>query len=166
MRRLCGPVTKNWRNFQLRCSGLQAARHCFDGLQWVPGIFRVQQMENASPVFYRTSYGQSSSQPPAHLRTNGNRGHHKDWLRGPGYAADTTESPGAAFKNMRAARNMLQQRAVIHGKTGWENVTAANGLKSTARPAKAAVHRCLPDFAASSATRLALPQMRNCNGTA
>src|ERR1041384_2437587 len=157
--RHCGLTRKDGRAFHPRCNGLPVTRHCAGGPQPIPGILRAQEMENAFPDFSQTIF-------ILNLRTPGGNANHKDSLRGSAYVIDTMESLGAVFRKTRAARNMLQQTADTHGKSEWENVTVTSGLKSTASPAKAAVHRYLPDFAASIATRVALPQITNCKITA
>jgi hypothetical protein len=76
---------------------------------------------------------------------------------------DGIESLGAVFKNFTATRNMVKQSILIHKKMLWETGTVTNGLKSTARAAKAITQSCLPDRAAWFDTRIALRQMTNCS---
>jgi hypothetical protein len=79
---------------------------------------------------------------------------------------DRMDSFGIVFRKTREARNKLLQRTLTHGNTEWKNVKVNNGLNNSATPPKAYAQRCLPNLAASIATRIALPQITNCKGIA
>jgi hypothetical protein len=135
----------------------------FNGLKTLPAIIRRITPDH---IFSWVSHEYCSSHPPVQQTFESAEHNYSDWLRGSGYVMDRMEGLGTVFKKTREEKNILQQRALTHGNTKWESVTATKGLKTRAIPPKAHAQRYLPDLKASTATRMALPQTRNCNRTA